>query len=491
MFVMEQNQNQYQYQYQYENQTQAQPQPQPQTYQYHVQEEKQPKRKGKFAKAAALIAAVAVIGGGAGFGGAYLAAGSIGTAAVSPASGGKTTATYNLSEDKSERTVSGDAANAIAAVNGGQDGNAVGSTAANKVYPTSVQPTGTNGEYTLSELYEAVNDTIVLIKVYEDQSSDDIYSYYDYYFGYGDRDDKKSKSDEPVYTGYGSGIVFTDDGYILTNAHVVDGSTKLVVEVNDYNDPEITHEYEAEIIGSDTSTDIAVIKISRDEPFIAAKIGDSDTLKVGQQIAVIGNPGVNADIMFAHTMTEGIVSGLDVECLADNGYSLSLIQTDAAINSGNSGGGMFDMYGNVVGVVNSKIIATTYEGLGFALTIDEAKPIMEDLLSYGYVKSRPVLGVTTIELNEYRAQLYGAKLSKGLLISAMNEGAPVETSGLRVADIITKINGKNVESVTDVQSIISKFKVGDTVTATVARENSTGGMDSIEIEIVLTESAQN
>ena len=376
-------------------------------------------------------------------------------------------------------------------MNGGKDSGAVGSTAANKVYPTNVQPTGVNGEYTLSELYEAVNDTIVLIKVYEDQSSDNVYSYYDYYFGYGDRDDRSSKSDEPVYTGYGSGIVFTDDGYILTNAHVVDGSTKLVVEVNDYNDPEITHEYDAEIIGSDTSTDIAVIKINRDEPFIAAKIGDSDTLKVGQQIAVIGNPGVNADIMFAHTMTEGIVSGLDVECLADNGYSLSLIQTDAAINSGNSGGGMFDMYGNVVGVVNSKIIATTYEGLGFALTIDEAKPIMEDLLSYGYVKSRPVLGVTTIELNEYRAQLYGAKLSKGLLISAMNEGAPVETSGLRVADIITKINGKNVESVTDVQSIISKFKVGDTITATVARENSTGGMDSIDIEIVLTESAQN
>ncbi len=487
MFVMEQNQNQYQYQY--ENQTQAQPQPQ--TYQYYVQEEKQPKRKGKFAKAAALIAAVAVIGGGAGFGGAYLAAGSIGTSAVSPVSGGKTTATYNLSEDKSEHTISGDAANAIAAVNGGKDSGAVGSTAANKVYPTNVQPTGANGEYTLSELYEAVNDTIVLIKVYEDQSSDNVYSYYDYYFGYGDRDGRSSKSDEPVYTGYGSGIVFTDDGYILTNAHVVDGSTKLVVEVNDYNDPEITHEYDAEVIGSDTSTDIAVIKINRDEPFIAAKIGDSDTLKVGQQIAVIGNPGVNADIMFAHTMTEGIVSGLDVECLADNGYSLSLIQTDAAINSGNSGGGMFDMYGNVVGVVNSKIIATTYEGLGFALTIDEAKPIMEDLLSYGYVKSRPVLGVTTIELNEYRAQLYGAKLSKGLLISAMNEGAPVETSGLRVADIITKINGKNVESVTDVQSIISKFKVGDTITATVARENSTGGMDSIDIEIVLTESAQN
>ena len=259
--------------------------------------------------------------------------------------------------------------------------------------------------------------------------------------------------------------------------------------MNDYNDPDKTHEYEAELIGSDTSTDVAVLKISRDEPFLAAKIGDSDSLKVGQDVCVIGNPGITAKIMFDHTMTKGIVSGLDVECLADNGYSISLIQTDAAINSGNSGGGMFDMYGNVVGIVNSKIIASTYEGIGFALTINEAKPIMEDLLNYGYVKSRPVLGVTTVELTEYRAQLYGAKLSKGLLISGMNEGAPVEKSGLKVADIITKINGINVETVSDVQSIIGKLKVGDTVTATVARENGLGGMDSIDIEIELTESS--
>jgi len=148
---------------------------------------------------------------------------------------------------------------------------------------------------------------------------------------------------------------------------------------------------------------------------------------------------------------------------------------------------MFDMYGNVVGVVNSKIVATTYEGLGFALTINEAKPIMQDLLNYGYVKSRPVLGITTIELSEYRAQLYGAKLSRGLLVSELNEDAPVKNSGLRIGDIITKINGKNVESVSEVQEIIGKFKVGDTVTATVARENGSG-VDSIDIDIILTES---
>ena len=149
------------------------------------------------------------------------------------------------------------------------------------------------------------------------------------------------------------------------------------------------------------------------------------------------------------------------------------------------------MYGNIIGVVNSKIIATNYEGIGFALTINEAKPVMEDLLNYGYVKSRPVLGITTIELNEYRAELYGAKLSQGLLISDMNEDAPVSKSGLRVADIITKINGTNVSTVSDVQSIIGKLKVGDKVTATVARANERGGVDSIDIEIELTESKQN
>ena len=326
----------------------------------------------------------------------------------------------------------------------------------------------------------------MLVEVYK-KASNSGSSYYDYFFGYGG-DSRGKENSEPQLVGYGSGIVFTEDGYILTNAHVVSGADKLVVKVNDYYDSEITHEYEATVIGSDDSTDIAVIKIERDEKFLAAKIGDSDSLKVGQQIAVIGNPGITAEIMFAHSMTSGIVSALDVECLNDSGYSISLIQTDAAINSGNSGGGMFDMYGNVVGVVNSKIIADTYEGIGFALTIDEAKPIMEDLLNYGYVKSRPVFGITTVELSEYRAQLYGTKLSQGMLVVSINEDAPVAKSGLQVADIITKVNGTNVSTLMDVQSILSKFRVGDTVTVTVARENAMGGVDSVDVEIELTES---
>lgn len=447
----------------------------------HTEEELPKKKKGKMKTVIALVAAVAVIGGGSGFGGAYLAS----SLKTSAANNGATSSGSESSGGSSDKAnLPGDVSSAIDAINA-----STSSGVSQKVNASSVVPTGVNGAYTASELYEAVNDTIVLIKVYMNQNSSEYGSYYDYFFGYGDEPNGSKKDDEPIYAGYGSGIVFTEDGYILTNAHVVNDAAKLVVEVNDYEDDSKTYEYEATVIGSDTSTDIAVIKIDRSEKFLAAKIGDSDSLKVGQDVCAIGNPGVTGDIMFAHTMTKGIVSGLNRVCLSE-GYNLSLIQTDTAINSGNSGGGLFDMYGNVVGVVNSKIITDTFEGIGFALTINEAKPVMEDLLSYGYVKSRPVLGITTVELNEYRAQLYGVKLTKGLLVSAIREDAPVSKSGLRVSDVITKINGTNVETVSDVQTIIGKLHVGDKITATVARANESGTLDSVDVEIELAESSQ-
>lgn len=448
------------------------------------------KKKGKLSTVIALVAAVAIIGGGSGFGAAYLASNSIG---VIGGADGPTTIIVGDEEDKeggakpSDGTEDkggseGDVAGALSAINSAE------SIQKNKIHPSEVVPTGVNGQYTNTELYEAVNDTIVLVKVYSKQVYDNYYSYYDYYFGYSEPP-KEEEDAEPVFSGYGSGIVFTKDGYILTNDHVVDGADKIVVEVNDYYDANKTYEYEATVIGSDPSTDIAVLKISRDEEFVAAKIGNSDTLKVGQDVCAIGNPGVTGDVMFEHTMTKGVISGLNRVSLSE-GYSLSLIQTDTAINSGNSGGGLFDMYGNVIGVVNSKIVTSTYEGIGFALTINEAKPIMEDLLSYGYVKSRPVLGISTVELNEYRAELYGVRISKGLLVAEIRKEAAASKSDLRISDVITKINGTNVETVADVQSIISKMKAGDKIIATVARAKSNGELESIDIEIELSESIQ-
>lgn len=445
------------------------------------------KKKGKFSTVVALVAAVAVIGGASGFGGAYLASNSIGV--IGGADGPTTIVVGDEKKEEFEEKpledkggIDGDVAGALSAINSAE------TIQVNKIHPNDVVATGENGQYTTTELYEAVNDTIVLVKVYSKQTFNDYYSYYDYYFGYSDPP-KEEEDSEPVFSGYGSGVVFTNDGYILTNAHVVDGADKITVEVNDYYDAAKTHEYEAKVIGSDASTDIAVLKISRDEPFIAAKIGNSDTLKVGQDVCAIGNPGVTGDVMFEHTMTKGVISGLNRVSLSE-GYSLSLIQTDTAINSGNSGGGLFDMYGNVIGVVNSKIVISTYEGIGFALTINEAKPIMEDLLNYGYVKSRPILGITTVELNEYRAELYGVRISKGLLVAEIRREAAASKSELRISDVITKVNGINVETVADVQTIISKMKAGGKITVTVARAASNGELESIDIEVELSESSQ-
>lgn len=457
-------------------------------YNYGGQYSAEPKKKkGKMSTVVALVAAVAIVGGGAGFGGALIGAKASNTA-IGIIGGADGPTTIVVGEEKEEPSDfpegSGDVQAALNALNSSDLGRS------EKIHPSDVVATGVNGQYTNTELYEAVNDTIVLVKVYTSEYSYYEDYYYDYYFGYGSdphSDDKKD--DEPVFSGYGSGIVFTEDGYILTNAHVVDGAEKLTVVVNDYEDPDLTHEYEATVIGSDAFTDVAVIKIARDEDFVYATLGDSDALKVGQDVCAIGNPGITGDIMFEHTMTKGIVSGLNRVSLSE-GYSLSLIQTDTAINSGNSGGGLFDMYGNVIGVVNSKIITENYEGIGFALTINEAKPIMEDLLNYGYVKSRPVLGITTIELNEYRAELYGIRITKGLLVKEIRPDAAANKSDLRVMDVITKINGTNVETVEDVQTIISKMKAGDKITVTVARADSTGRMESVDIEIELSESAQ-
>lgn len=448
-------------------------------YQYSTE---QPRKKGKMKTVVALVAAVAVVGGASGFGGAYLA-GSM-NRGVPLGDGGIWDPNAGMFETESEhQSLPGDVEAAINVINAANGSAAELSTSNGS---GTIKPTGLNGQYTAEELYAAVNDTIVLINIYE-KPSNSYGSYYDYYFGYGG-EKPRDESAEPELSGYASGIVFTEDGYILTNAHVVDGADRLEVIVNDYDDSDKTHAYEGEVIGSDKSTDIAVIKISRPEPFHTARIGDSDTLRVGQTVCAIGNPGVNGSVMFTHTMTQGIISGLNRISLS-TGYSTSYIQTDTAINSGNSGGALFDMYGNVIGVVNKKIVFDTVENIGFAITINEAKPVMEDLLTFGYVKSRPVLGITTVELNEYRAQVYGTKLSKGLMVTEIRKEAAVSKSGLRLSDIITKINGKNVETVTDVQGIIKNMKAGDKITATVAREKEDGTLESVDIEIVLSESA--
>lgn len=331
----------------------------------------------------------------------------------------------------------------------------------------------TSGKYSYEDLYKKVNESIVIVNNYVSGSI------------YGE-------ASEYVLYGTGSGVIFTTDGYIITNNHVINGFSKVSVVVNDKYGDDV--EMEAIVVGSDSATDLAVLKVSRskEEPFTAAALGDSDSLAIGQDVAAIGNPA-----SLNKSLTRGIISGLN-RYSSEKGYVLSSIQTDAAINPGNSGGGLFDMYGNVIGIVNSKLVAddSSIENLGFAITINEAKPVISDLINFGYVTGRPALGISTREIkNQYTAQLYGVG-AVGLFVAAIDPDAPVAQSDLQVGDIITAVNGQSVSEVADVQDIIKGMSAGDKVTVTVARTTTTSNgyfgysyrTASVEIEIILTES---
>jgi serine protease Do len=283
----------------------------------------------------------------------------------------------------------------------------------------------------------------------------------------------------------GSGFVFTTDGYVLTNYHVIEDATNVYVVVDDYNDPDENHRFEAIIIGSDRSTDLAVLKIERDDGFRAVPIGDSASLTIGSFVSPIGFP-----LGLQKSMTHGIVSGLNRE-FDDGGYELSSIQFDAAVNSGNSGGPLFDMYGNVVGIVNKKLVfGNLVDNIGLAITIDEAKPIINDLLLHGAVMSRPVLGIMQVTITEQNAALYGLPPIEGIFVQKIEREAPAFYSDLTIGDIIVEVNGIPIATVTDVQGIIRDKRPGDTIKLTVVRFNETGTQRRVEVEIELANQAE-
>lgn len=320
---------------------------------------------------------------------------------------------------------------------------------------TLTEPNTGGSPFTATELFESVNDTVVGIKA-----------------SYGGG----------TTTGIiGSGVVFTTDGYILTCEHVVADAKKIVVVVDDYDDPTVQHEYDAVIKGTDQPTDIAVIKITRAEPFKAAAIGNSGELKVGQDVCAIGNP-----VELEKTMTKGIVSGLKRDLDGDT-YALPSIQTDASVNPGNSGCPLFDMYGNVVGIVNIKIVyGAEIDNLGFAISIDEAKPVINELLENGSITSRAMLGITAREITN--AGMMGVDVESGLLVDSVRPGTPAASSGLARGDIITKIDGVDISSVADVHNAIKDKKAGDSVKVTVVRYDNYGGKDTFVLEFALASS---
>lgn len=254
-------------------------------------------------------------------------------------------------------------------------------------------------------------------------------------------------STETVEQGSGSGIIISEDGYIVTNQHVIDGATEIVVILNTGD------EYTASLVGADEKSDIAVLKIQANG-LTAAVIGDSDALQVGDLAVAIGNP---LGQEFAGTVTAGVISAVNRTMTVDN-KKYNLIQTDAAINPGNSGGALVNCYGEVVGINSVKISTTGVEGIGFAIAMSEAKPIIDDLINNGYVSGRPLVGITA------------SATGSGLLVRSVSEGSGAQKAGIAVNDLIVKADGKVVKSVDELNEIRDAKKAGDTMQMTIIRD---------------------
>lgn len=257
-----------------------------------------------------------------------------------------------------------------------------------------------------------------------------------------------SKDEQLTLAAEGSGIVYTEDGYIITNAHVVANSSLLKVVLD--ND----EVYEATLVGMDEDTDLALLKIEADD-LTPIELGNYEELAVGDFVMAVGNPG---GLEFSSSVTFGIVSAKDRLLDIDGGYTMNTIQTDAAINPGNSGGALVNMDGQLVGINSAKYVATGYEGLGFSITIDEALPIIEDLKTYGEVKGRSRLGVSGMIIDSLVANRYGLK--EGFYV---NEVTNTNAGALAAGDVITTVDGTAITSESDIKNILQKKEAGDTV----------------------------
>ncbi len=249
--------------------------------------------------------------------------------------------------------------------------------------------------------------------------------------------------------GTGSGIIIDKQGHIVTNNHVVDGADDIIVILNDGK------ELKATLVGRDPQTDLAVIKVESDNLSVA-ELGDSSTLKVGELAVAIGSP---MGTEYAGSVTAGIISGLN-RTVSIGDDSIKLIQTDAAINPGNSGGALVNSEGKVIGINTIKFAETRVEGMGFAIPINEAKPIIEDLINNKKVL-RPYLGIQGITISKEEAEEY--KLTQGVYVRVVIPGSGADAAGVRRGDIITKIDDKKVLTIEDLIAEIQKHKVGETV----------------------------
>ena len=270
----------------------------------------------------------------------------------------------------------------------------------------------------------------------------------------------------------GSGIIIDKRGYIVTNNHVVDGATSITVSIPD------GRTFNATLVGTDPDTDLAVIKINGDN-LPTASFGNSSAMQVGEWVLAFGNA---LALDGGPTVTQGVVSATGRSITEDSGTTLyDLIQTDAAINPGNSGGPLVNLNGEVIGINTAKVASEDVAGIGFAISSDSAKPIIDELIAQGYV-SRPYLGVSLVTDTPAYANYYGLGTDTGALITQVGQNSPAATAGLKAGDVITTIDGKTISTSDDAIKAIRSHSIGDTIQVSYYR-----GKDLKSASVTLTE----
>lgn len=294
-------------------------------------------------------------------------------------------------------------------------------------------------ELSLQELYDQCSKSIVAIKGYHDG----VDGYY-----------------------WGSGIILSKDGLILTNTHVIENCDTARVTLFDNSS------YAATLVGADSTSDIAVLRIEA-TGLTPASFGDSAELAIGDKVAAIGNP---LGETFRMTLTDGIISAID-RGISYNGHSMTLLQTNTAINEGNSGGALFNMYGQVIGVTNMKMMSSysSIEGIGFAIPSSTIAAVADSLMQYGEVRGRTAIGITVGAIPENVTSHYD--LPTGLYVSAVEEKSDAAAKGIQQGDIITAVNGNPASATSDILTVKNTLSVGDTITFTIWRDGETFDVD--------------
>ena len=274
-----------------------------------------------------------------------------------------------------------------------------------------------------------------------------------------------------VESGAGSGVVISSDGYILTCAHVVSGASNITVTIGDTD-------YPATVVGEDDTSDVAVLKIDATD-LTPATVGNSDSLAVGESVLAVGNPLGE----LGGTVTSGIVSALNRSVTIQGTSStntMSLIQMDASVSPGNSGGGLFNMNGELIGLVNAKSSSSDAEGLGFAIPINDAIKVAQELLENGYVSGRPYMGITYLAVTDAQTAAQLNVNAYGVYVVDVVQGGPADKAGLKTGDRIVSIDGTEIAQKDDLGTLIQQHAAGDTLSITVARE---GQMQTVSLTL--------